>query len=224
MREIPDTTEPDSDGSLSGEGGDVEEDSGWETDVSSNFRKPKVKQLIDLANEKQPLIDLLNLYRIHFPIITYSPSGWTHKTQCPFPDHRDSNPSFNYNSIEDRFNCFGCGRSGRAVQFKAAMHNLSVMQVAEDIIEKFGSLEDAYLEIKERKEDLSDELLLDFSLYFKAFVDKFYGNDKALSFAESLAWSLDLYLLQHASDPFFNYTNLEARVSLLKEKLDEYCE
>ena len=179
MRKIPNITQSGSSLGLSGESGATEEVDGWETDLSADFKKPKNKQLITLANEKQSLISVLHTHHVDFPIIVYSPSGWTHKGQCPFPDHNDANPSFNYNSVEDRFNCFGCGRSGRAVQFKSVMHGLPLMEVAETIIEQFGSLDDAYLEIKERKEDKSDEVLLEFSLYIKAFLDKFYGSLKA---------------------------------------------
>jgi len=224
MRKISYITQPSSSFGLRSEGGVAEEINGWETDLSSDIKKPKNKQLITLANEKQSLISLLHIHHVDFPIIIYSPSGWTHKGQCPFPDHHDANPSFNYNSIEDRFNCFGCGRSGRAVQFKAAMHNLPMMDVAETIIEQFGSLDEAYLEIKERKEDKSDEALLEFSLYIKAFLDMFYGSSKALEFAEAVAWGLDLYVLKHATNPNINYDNLEARIALLKEKLDDYYE
>jgi len=222
MRKISDPTKPNCYCVVNGSGGTVEEADGWETDLSADVKKPKNRQLITIANEKQPLIDLLHLYHVDFPIIIYSPSGWTHKGQCPFPDHNDANPSFNYNSIEDRFNCFGCGKSGRAVQFKAGMHNLPLMEVAETIIEQFGSLDEAYLEIRERKEDKSDELLIDFSSYVKDFLDKFYGNQKAFEFAESVAWSLDLYLLKHVADPYIDFDNLEARIIVLKEKLDDY--
>ena len=224
MREISDSPKPDSNSGIISENRAAEEITGWETEVPSPRKRPKLSQLISLANDKLPLIDLLQSYKVHFSFVGYSPSGWTHKGQCPFPDHNDSNPSFNYNSVEDRINCFGCGRSGRAVQFKAGMHGLPLADVADTIIEQFSSLEDAYIEIKEKREDHSDELLLSFSRYINLFLDKYYSSVAAFQFAEDVSWSLDLFLLKHITDPMLNFDDLEARIVLLKDKLDNYHE
>jgi len=221
MRTIQDSTEPNSDSSVVSEDRASEKNSGWQADVSKDTKK-RHPDLIRVANEKLPLSDLLKIYKIEFPIVVYSPSGWTHKCPCPFPDHKDTNPSFNYNSIEDRFNCFGCRRSGKAVQFKAAMHGLSQMEVAESIIEQYSSFEDAYTEIKDRVSDKTDEMLFEFSSYVRSFLNKYYGDKGALAFADNVTWNLDVYLQKHLTSPSLNAENLEARINILKEKLDEY--
>jgi DNA primase len=35
--------------------------------------------------------------------------------QCPFPDHRDSNPSFSISRTHNRWICYGCGRQGGSI-------------------------------------------------------------------------------------------------------------
>jgi hypothetical protein len=222
MREVQDTTESGSNGSFSGEDRTAEEDTGWETDLSKDFKRPAGHpELIRIANEKLPLSELLKAYKIDFQIV-YSPSGWTHKAICPFADHNERNPSFSYNSVEDRFNCFGCGRAGKSVQFKAAMHSLPIMEVAQSIIEQYSSFEEAYSEIKERIEDKSDDYLYGFSSYVRDFLQKRYGDMRAFEFAENLCWSLDVYLQKHLLSPQINNDNLKARIDILKERLDEY--
>lgn len=222
MRKIQGSTESNDSGGIVSEDRTFEEDSGWETDVSKDFKKKRHPELIRIANEKLPLSELLKAYKITFPVVIYSPSGWTHKCPCPFPDHRDTNPSFNYNSLEDRFNCFGCNRSGKAVQFKAAMHGLSQIEVAESIIEQYSSFEDAYTEIKERVADKSDEIIFEFSSHIKDFLNKHYGDKKAFAFAENITWSLDIYIYKHMTSMSMDFDNLKARIEVLKEKLDGY--
>ena len=44
---------------------------------------------------------------------------------CPFPDHSDSTPSFVVYVDDNRFKCFGCGRSGDTIEFVKEYYGMS---------------------------------------------------------------------------------------------------
>lgn len=55
---------------------------------------------------------------------------------CPFPDHRDSSPSFDVNEAKGLYKCWGCGRAGSlltfimqidGLEFPDALEKLSVL-------------------------------------------------------------------------------------------------
>ena len=167
---------------------------------------------VRLANNKVKLYQLFDFYKIRFDII-YSTSGWDHRCQCPFPDHRDSSPSFNYNPEVDRFNCFGCGRSGQSVQFKAGMEKISSRTAAEALIEMYGINYDICdIDDCEEKNSNIDKILLDFSVCARNS-----GKDYAL--IEKITWNLDLFVQKHIEDHSLNEEQLLARVEILKRKL-----
>lgn len=51
--------------------------------------------------------------------------------RCPFPSHRDANPSFSYDPDKDLFQCFGCGARGTSIDFVATFLNCSPKIAAE---------------------------------------------------------------------------------------------
>ncbi|MDP5281410.1 CHC2 zinc finger domain-containing protein [Sphingomonas sp. DG1-23] len=55
--------------------------------------------------------------------------------RCPFPDHRDSTPSFSVNEAKGVFRCFGCGRAGNAVSFMQQMYGLSHSDACRELYE-----------------------------------------------------------------------------------------
>ena len=67
---------------------------GWESPIA----KPSegIRDLIAIANDRVSLASVLKSYKIQF-IQEYSPSGWSFKTCCPFPDHSEKMPSFGFN-------------------------------------------------------------------------------------------------------------------------------
>jgi DNA primase len=52
-------------------------------------------------------------------------SGW-YNTNCVFPDHNDTNPSFGINPDKGTFNCFGCGRKGSIIDLVMHTQNISL--------------------------------------------------------------------------------------------------
>jgi DNA primase len=67
-------------------------------------------------------------YSLHAVVSQYTQlirRGAEYVGRCPFPDHRDSKPSFSMNEGKGLFHCFGCNRGGNAVSFLQIMHGLS---------------------------------------------------------------------------------------------------
>lgn len=225
MREISSRARSDSDSSIESEDGLVEETTGWEVEDAFGCRKEYRKisdNLVDYVNKRVQLVKLFQQSHLHFEE-RYSPSGWTHKRKCPFPDHRDKTPSFHFNPQEGRFFCFGCKRGGKAVQFLAFYKQIPIIAAAESLAETLGSMEDVYVDLQNETQDKIDEALLNFSNSVRNFVQK-HKSYAAMEFAEKVTWSLDLYLTKHVSRSTMDESNLVARLNLLKEKIDGYAE
>lgn len=225
MRKIQNTTESDGDSDIECETGDIIETSGWETDIDSNYSGSKEfnLKLINLANKKVNLIKALQHNKINFDNIVYSASGWTHNTICPFKDHDDKSPSFWCNSLENRFNCFGCKRHGGIVQFLSFYTGSKQTQIAKTLISKYGNLDEVFAEVEDQLYEKIDNLILDVSEYFKKFITKYSDKQNAINYAEKLLWCLDVYLEKHSIlKSNIEPENLEARILILKRKLDKF--
>lgn len=228
MREIQNTTESDSGSDINCETGDIVEDSGWETDTnsaSSKFEQSKDVEwkLIKLANQKANLGEVLKNNNISHDNIVYSPSGWTHNYYCPFKDHHDKSPSFWYNPVENRFNCFGCSRGGKAVQFLSIYSGRKQIVIAKELLTKYGNLDDVYEDINDELQEKIDKLVLESSDYFKTFMKNHANNPKLIQYVENLIWSLDIYLEKLNLMKFnVEIENLEARINIMKRKLAKF--
>jgi len=228
LREIQNTTESDSDSDINCETGDIVEDSGWETSNDSDYSRAEQSktvewQLIKLANQKANLGEVLKDLNISHTNVVYSPSGWTHNYFCPFKDHHDKSPSFWYNPSENRFNCFGCSRGGKAVIFLSIYSNKKQIDVAKELLKKYGNLDDIYEDINDELQIKIDKLVLESSEYFKKFIKNHENNQKLIQFAENLFWSLDIYLEKlNLMKSDIEIENLEARLNIIKRKLQKF--
>jgi hypothetical protein len=223
MRELQCDTESDSDGEFVGQNRIISPSVGWQTEVEfSQYRKNKDvdKKIIKLANEKNSLQELFKQFHVKFTEI-YSPSGWTHKACCPFKDHRDSSPSFGYNPQLNRFNCFGCQKNGGATQFISYMENIPQIEAAKKLLKNHGSLQDSIIELENYK-DKTDDLLIEFSSLIRNFIIEHKNNPNAQQFAESVTWSLDVYLSKNVMCGSIVVDNLEARIFKLKQHLNSF--
>jgi hypothetical protein len=223
MRELQDPTESVSSGELSSKDRDFEPAVDWEEVEFTQYRKNKDvdAKLIRLANNKTSLASILLKYNISF-IESYSPSGWTHKARCPFPDHRDSSPSFGYNPEQGIFNCFGCLRRGGAVQFISSIENTPPIEVAKRLLADSGPLQEIVETLANEPEKEIDNYLFEFSSYVCDFLSKHKDNIKALPFVEAITWSLDVYLSKNVMRGEVKEENVQARLSKLKEHLDSF--
>jgi DNA primase len=228
LREIQNTTESDSDSNLNGEAGDTIEIDGWEAESNPTRSKEERSQefnrkLIKLANKKASLTNILRSLNISFSNIVYSASGWTHNRVCPFKDHSDRSPSFWFHPEGNKFNCFGCSRGGGPVQFLSIYNGKSQTQVAKELCQTYGDLDDVVDEINEELQEKIDNLILESSDYFKKFMKNHLNNEKLVKFVENLTWSLDVYLekLDFANSNV-EIENLEARINIMKRKLAKF--
>lgn len=229
MCSLPDRTEPDSESGIEFEDLPFEESSGWEDEFNidryiqnKNLDKSLIKKIINKANKSITLSSVLNRYNINW-IISSNPSGWTHKACCPFPDHDDRTPSFGFNSRDERFFCFGCKKSGMAVQFLAAMEGKSFFQTAKEILAKESvSDENIIIELDESHSEKIYSLLDDFSQQVREFIVSHRENPKVLDFVEKITWSIDVYIESNALSGSLKIETVEAILEKLKEHLRSF--
>ena len=207
---------------LSGQDSATGNSAGWEDEVV-NHQNLEYK-LIRAANSAVSLYSVLEQYNLTFEQM-YSSTGWTHRCSCPFADHRDSRPSFGYNSTDDRFNCFGCHRSGRAVEFIAFMDNKPRVVAAKELIGDSLSLDEiSNLEVERFDYKRLDELLFGYADILREFKRGNNNSASAIEYAEAVTWNLDVYLRKHAPFNSIVLDDLEVRILKLKEQLEVYEE
>ena len=227
MRPIWNKRGSDSSCKISSKDGYSDQDNGWgEHEFQSNpvgkrQRREKLNY-IELANSKLSLSSTFKRYNILFDI-SYSTSGWTHKCACPFPDHTERTPSFGYNPEADRFNCFGCQRGGRSIQFISYMEDTPQIAVAKNLMGHLISFEDGnenddYGYEDRRKVQAS---LFEFADCLRLF-KKDNGFNEASDYADSVGWHLDVYLRKHAQNGSVLPDDLAARIQKIKEYLKAF--
>lgn len=193
---------------------------------TSEDLKIKNTNLIKLVNKKYPLFKVLKKYNLSLRKVTDS-GPWTHHARCPFPDHRDSNPSFGYNSKEDRFYCFGCQKSGRSVEFISFMEGMSKVRVANNLIIELNlsdleNFSDLPLDEADHGEEINN-LLFEFSDVLYNLNKKYLDYPEKIKFINDISFTLDMYLYHSVSKNKVNLAELKARIEKCKEIL-EYLE
>ncbi|MDP2683534.1 MAG: CHC2 zinc finger domain-containing protein [bacterium] len=205
---------------LSGKDSNIENSVGWEAKIDS----PNIEyQLIQLANSRISLHSILIQYNLIFEQ-SYSSNGWTHKCSCPFTDHRDSKPSFGYNSLEDRFNCFGCHRGGRAVEFIAFIENKSKISAARGLISNISLEEICNSNVISFDYKRLDCLLFSYADSIREFKRSQGFSPRAVEYSNAITWNLDVYLRKHAADNSIILDDLDARITKLREQLKLYTD
>ena len=91
------------------------------------------KEIINKALE----YDIIKL--IESKGITLVKHGAEYKTNCPFPDHEDKNPSFFVNPNKQLYKCFGCNRSGNAINFLMDFCGLTFYDAVKYLLELSGN-------------------------------------------------------------------------------------
>ena len=192
---------------------------GWDSDEKQEISEPdKRKKIIALANSKVSLFDTLRRYSVHLEN-TYSSNNWSFRARCPFDDHNDKTPSFGYNPEIDLFNCLGCHRSGRSVEFIAIKEGKDALTIAKQIlshldIDETSGFENTLFDFKELQNILFShaERILEFK--------KVNNNSlKAINYAKNLSWSVDVFLRKN-SDFNMNIDNLKMIIKNVEEQLD----
>jgi len=192
----------------------------------SNGKNESIKR-IRAANRKVRLYSILKSYNVQTPK-AYSGQVWSNLIPCPFPDHKDRTPSFGYNFVQDRFNCFGCKKSGRAVEFIAGKEGKKKILVAESILEHYADAE--YLEDlpeEEEEDPRVQELLFQMSETIREAIQKSKGEATALKNIDKIIWWFDMYIAVRAGQKNncrssnIGVEELEARVFKAKSLLEQ---
>jgi len=97
-------------------------DIGLKTKITRNFINELISSIrIDEYMESE--------YNSDF---SQSSNNWLN-TNCPFPDHEDSSPSFGVNTESNKFNCFGCGKTGNIINLAQMMENLNFVETIQKL-------------------------------------------------------------------------------------------
>lgn len=142
MSKIPNSGGSDGSSGSPDENSSMESNTGWEI-ANTEFDQKLAKQrlvLLQTANLRYPLSLILSKYQVELEPIVGS-NGWTMQACCPFPDHSERTPSFYFNVEEERFNCFGCHRGGKAIEFISAYEGISRFAAAEKLSQGYNPAE-----------------------------------------------------------------------------------
>ena len=222
MSILPDRSGCEGNNGISGQASSFEGPVGWDTNLN-DFDKSKDLEykLIKLANSKVSLKSLFKRYSVSLEA-TYSATGWSFRGSCPFDDHHDRTPSFGYNANEGLFNCFGCHRSGQAVEFMAAMEGKSRLAVARNLVGSISNNEIENFNLESFDYVRLESVLFDYADFVREFRVAHIDNEKVSDYIKAVTWNLDVYLRQHAPFNTISIDDLEVRISKLKDQINAY--
>jgi len=203
---------------MAGKESGFEPASGWEDEVAEDHQNIESK-LIDIANSKISLDSVFQRYNIPLEP-SYSTTGWAFRCSCPFKDHNDRTPSFGYNPRAGIFNCFGCHRGGKAVEFMAHMDGRARIDIARQIVGQY-STEEVLLHNSDFDFEKLQGHLFDFADTIRAFRLK-HSSPSAVKYSKAVSWNLDVYLRKHAPFNTIVLEHLGARISKLEAQLELY--
>lgn len=196
---------------------------GWNdpTDTQNKTLKQLEYLTIRQANNKILLEKIFSDIKLQFQDKP-SPSGWTKLALCPFQDHQDKSPSFNYNPEQNRFHCFGCNKQGRAVEFLSFQENKTPYEIALRIVGQKSSLDELTFQTFENNLSKIKAILFNFAGFYRNWV-KNHKSLYEINYAEAVNWNLDVYLKKNLSGlNCVNVVELEARIDKITELLNNY--
>jgi|SRR5690606_27847166 len=193
--------------------------------IEENLKRRQQEQRLKIldANNRITLLKVLNKFKIN-PERKYK-NAWSLHLKCPLPSHKDGKegtPSFGYNFEDDRFNCFGCNKSGRAVEFIHNLKNLPKIVIAENIISNYPKIEgknifdnkDIYLEL--------DSKLFSFSNNVNKIIQKNKHNPDALVKIEQVLNWFDIFIVKKVHSDNYSVEDLEERIHKAMEIISTY--
>lgn len=94
----------------------------------------------------------------HCDFIESKISLWSN-TNCPMPNHNDSNPSFGVNEESNLFNCFGCGVTGDIIKLVQEVEGLNFIEAIQKLSKYSGiEIETINLDMKSLINDLKSSI------------------------------------------------------------------
>jgi len=178
--------------------------------------------IIQAANQIRSLLSVFQNYGI---TLDRQNDTWSNKISCPFPSHKagqEKTGSFNYNFQQDRFHCFGCGKSGRAVEFISYKEDIAKCIVAEQIIKDAGGYIPANIVLEESSDPKIDKLLYNFSLFIFEIISKNKNNKIVLQQVDKITEWVDGYLIKAIPKRKVVVEELNHRLIKAKELLAQY--
>jgi len=182
---------------------------------------------IQAANRKVRLVSIFQNYNVRIKRL-HKHQIWSTPTTCPLPGHKHGNertPSFGYNFVQRRFNCFGCKKSGKAVEFIAEMEGKTRTAVATSILDHYG---DADVEEDiEREDPRVEELLFSMGNFIRESIQASFNSPVKLKSIDKISWWFDMYLAvkvparKGEAVSNLDVEELDARVSKAKSLLKE---
>jgi hypothetical protein len=169
---------------------------------------------IKSANRKVRLLDILRHYGLKIEK-DYQRSNWSINIICPLPNHKggkERTASFAYNFVTDHFNCLGCNKSGRAVEFISLYERVTRTSVAERILSQYG--EDVSTEDFEDYEDDISPILFEGSKHLQELIQKNKHNPEKLKRIDKYIYYLDFYI---ANIKVVTAEGLKYRMDRIKE-------
>lgn len=193
--------------------------------ANQNFRDKESERYkkIALANRQVKLVHILDQYGIKINRLNPN-DNWGQNITCPFPSHKNGSErsaSFGLNFVEDRFHCFGCQLSGRAVEFIAFKDGVDKLIVAEKILLEFGGYNENE-EIEENKEEDIEPILFELSLFFQSLYIKNKSNKKAIETIDKLVWWVDNYIENKAPKHKVSVESFRIRANKVQELLSKF--
>lgn len=143
----------------------------WNDVEQNDYLNNKIIQICNVI----PLSAVFKRYGILFESDSYS--EWQH-INCPFKDHDDYSPSFGYNKTKDVFNCFGCGRYGRAVHFISFYEDIPIQIVVKQISKYFENI--IPHQIKSTDYNALNSIMQHHSSIIREFLHKFVDDPDEL--------------------------------------------
>ncbi|MCK9567688.1 CHC2 zinc finger domain-containing protein [Candidatus Pacearchaeota archaeon] len=174
---------------------------------------------IKSANRKVRTIQILRGYGFKIEK-NYQRPTWSNNITCPLPGHKgakERTPSFGYCFVSDHWFCFGCHKSGRAVEFISLYERVSRTLVAEKILAQYGDDAD-FEEDNDYIDDISP-ILLEGSKHLQNLIQKHKDNPKKLKEINRYVWWLDFYLMAKAPGNHIKPEDLKRRIDRVKEVL-----
>lgn len=178
-------------------------------------------KLINYVNARTNLISIIKQNNIY--LSPTNKSDWSHKANCPFPDHRDSSPSFYINSSSNIFHCFGCSRKGGVCQFLACLNKKQTIEIAKEILEK-GNIEVSEL-VKEAQQsyfDIISPYLDKFAEIHFTFLKSNSFSEEAFEYASKVAPVFELYIKNILKNNGLDIDSLNLRLDFCERKFQEF--
>jgi hypothetical protein len=183
------------------------------------FRRRQQEQRLKIldANNRITLLKILNNFKIK-PEHKYN-NTWSFHLSCPFPTHKDKTPSFGYNFDDDRFNCFGCNKSGRAVEFIHYLKDIPKITIAENIISNYSKIEN--ISIESNYIELEPKLFA-FSNNINKIIQKNKDNPLIISKIECVLNWFDLFIIKRVHTGHYSVEDLDERIHKAMEVIEDY--